>query len=139
MDKKQLPRGLRNCNPLNIVKSDNNWLGKIKPSADPVFEQFVSIEMGIRAAVLILKSYIKKHRVDTIAAIIHRWAPDGQKQEAAYIKFVTERMQLPANFRIDYANRNHVTMLLHAMAWFECGQEISYQYFYNAYALANRK
>lgn len=139
MATQQLPRGLRNCNPLNLVKSTNSWLGKITPSQDPVFEQFQSIEYGIRAAMITLRSYIRKHKVDTVAAIIHRWAPDGQKAEAAYVAFVCKQTQWQPSQRIRIENKNHVIMLMQAMAHFENGREIPYYLFERAYALAFNK
>ena len=34
-------RGMRNNNPLNIIKSEKiNWQGEVKPSTDPNFAQF---------------------------------------------------------------------------------------------------
>ena len=36
-----LARGMRNNNPLNIIKSEKiNWQGEVKPSTDPNFAQF---------------------------------------------------------------------------------------------------
>ena len=35
-----LARGMRNNNPLNIIKSEKiNWQGEVKPSTDPNFAQ----------------------------------------------------------------------------------------------------
>ena len=37
-------RGLRNNNPLNIIKSEKiNWQGEVKPSTDPNFAQFETV------------------------------------------------------------------------------------------------
>ena len=42
---------MRNNNPLNIVKSEKiNWQGEVKPSTDPNFAQFETLEYGLRAA-----------------------------------------------------------------------------------------
>ena len=44
-------RGMRNNNPLNIIKSEKiNWQGEVKPSTDPNFAQFETLEYGLRAA-----------------------------------------------------------------------------------------
>ena len=60
------PRGLRNNNPLNIIKSENiNWKGEVKPSTDRNFAQFETKEYGLRAALCLLrtkKSYVSQHR-----------------------------------------------------------------------------
>ena len=57
MMEKKLPRGIRNNNPLNIRKG-NNWKGEVSSSTDGEFEQFVSMQMGIRAGFKILKNYM---------------------------------------------------------------------------------
>ena len=44
-----LARGMRNNNPLNIIKSEKiNWQGEVKPSTDPNFAQFETLEYGLR-------------------------------------------------------------------------------------------
>ena len=49
-------RGLRNNNPLNIIKNKNiNWQGEVKPSTDPNFAQFETLEYGLRAAFKLLR------------------------------------------------------------------------------------
>ena len=55
-------RGMRNNNPLNIIKNKNiNWKGQLCNSTDPTFVQF-----------------------DTIS----RWAPETENQVSAYINTV---------------------------------------------------
>ena len=49
-----LPRGLRNNNPLNIRRSSQPWRGKVANPTDKDFEQFISMEDGLRAAFVIL-------------------------------------------------------------------------------------
>lgn len=83
----ELPRGMRLNNPCNIEISKNHWQGKITPSVDPVFEQFGSIEDGLRAAIIELKNYQLLDGITTIGNIkdeegnlvkqgfIPRWAP----------------------------------------------------------------
>ena len=54
-------RGLRNNNPLNIIKSEKiNWQGEVKPSTDPNFAQFETLEYGLRAAFKLLRTYYQK-------------------------------------------------------------------------------
>ena len=36
-------RGMRNNNPLNIIKSEINWQGEVKPSTDKNFAQFETL------------------------------------------------------------------------------------------------
>ena len=87
-----LARGMRNNNPLNIIKSEKiNWQGEVKPSTDPNFAQFETLEYGLRAAFKLLQTYYTKHGCRTITQIISRWAPETENQVVAYIKAVSQR------------------------------------------------
>ena len=48
-------RGVRNCNPLNIVHG-SKWKGLRPEQTDPRFCQFVSMQYGWRAALIILRN-----------------------------------------------------------------------------------
>ena len=52
-----LPRGIRNNNPLNIRKG-NNWKGERPNQTDKEFEEFESMQMGLRAAFILLRNYM---------------------------------------------------------------------------------
>ena len=76
---KRLPRGLRNNNPLNLIKSAKPWVGEIA-GKDTRFCTFSSMAYGYRAAFKTLDTY-------------SRWAPESDGNDTrAYIKFVCERM-----------------------------------------------
>ena len=66
---KTIPRGIRNNNPLNI-RIGNTWLGEVADPSDPSFEQFVSMQYGVRAACVLLRRYIRHYKRQTIQAII---------------------------------------------------------------------
>ena len=72
---KQLPRGIRNNNPLNIRHSFVNkpWQGQ--RSHDGKFCIFWDMESGYRAAFILLNTYNQKHQLWTVIDIINRWAP----------------------------------------------------------------
>ena len=58
---------------------------------DPSFFKFESMEMGWRAAFVILtKTYYHKYRLFTIRKIISRWAPPAENDTEAYIKRVSD-------------------------------------------------
>ena len=42
------PRGIRNCNPLNIRRSKDQWKGLAERQQDAAFCQFKSLEYGLR-------------------------------------------------------------------------------------------
>lgn len=65
-------RGIMNNNPGNIKKGIA-WDGLKTPSTDPVFDQFISPEYGIRALYKNLLTY-QKSGVNTLRKIISRWS-----------------------------------------------------------------
>ena len=122
-----LPRGLRNNNPLNIRISSLQWRGKIAENTDGAFEQFISLEYGLRAGLVNIRTYIKRDRLDSISVIIPRWAPalDGNDVRA-YVRLVSNKSGVPATRRLSYNDRFELCRIVWAMAWVECGQEISF-------------
>lgn len=129
------PRGLRNNNPLNIRVSHSAWQGKVTPNTDGSFEQFRSIEMGIRAAFIIVRRYIRFYHLDTPAGIIARWAPASENNTERYITTVCDRAQLARQTRLRYNDCATLCRLLQAMAFVEVGQSLPLSLFESAWAL----
>ena len=78
------PRGLRNCNPLNIRLSGDKWKGMKAQQQDGDFCQFESMEWGWRAAFrLLTRTYYHKYRWYNIRDIIHKWAPVAENNTRA--------------------------------------------------------
>ena len=85
-----LPRGIRNCNPLNIRRSKDKWKGMRAVQSDAQFVQFESLEWGWRAAFYLLtRTYYHKYRLFTIRAIVTKWAPAIENNTKAYIANVS--------------------------------------------------
>lgn len=84
-----LPRGLRNNNPGNLVKTNIPWAGKITPSGDPNFEQFTYLEYGIRAMASDTIHDVNAG-MNTIASLITEYAPPSENNTAAYIASVSD-------------------------------------------------
>lgn len=82
-------RGIKNNNPFNIRRGDNNWLGKVpySSSTDKEFEQFKTMRYGIRAGIILFKNYIKKG-YDTPYRILRRFAPPSENDVVSYLKFL---------------------------------------------------
>ena len=80
------PRGIRNCNPLNIRRTGDQWRGLADIQTDASFCQFRAMEWGWRAAFrLLTHTYYRKYGIDTIRAIVSRWAPAADNNdETAY-------------------------------------------------------
>ena len=124
MKSKQLPRGLRNRNPLNIRKSDQLWKGQT--GHDGKFCIFQSNEYGYRAAFRILKTYNTKYHIYSVREIIARWAPpnDGNNTRG-YIRKVCDLSGLRETDIIvaepSDGDPYNVVMLVWAMAIVENG------------------
>ncbi len=92
-EENKTPRGLRNNNPGNIRLSNTDWEGKVpnKDNTDGSFEQFTTKAYGVRALILLLRTYYSKHGLKTITGIIKRFAPSNENHTENYIKFVSDK------------------------------------------------
>ena len=138
---KKLPRGIRNNNPLNIRKG-NNWKGEVSRSTDGEFEQFVSMQWGIRAGFKILKNYMTGYggrvkALTNVHDIIHRWAPPSENNCRAYIDSVCRFSGLHEYERLQFSDRNKMLALVDGMIRVECGQPVSLDIIASAYDLCN--
>ena len=141
MMEKKLPRGIRNNNPLNIRKG-NNWKGEVANCSDGEFEQFVSMQWGIRAGFKILKNYMTGYggrvkALTNVHDIIHRWAPPSENNCKAYIDSVCRFSGLHEFERLQFSDRNKMLALVDGMIRVECGQPVSLDIIASAYDLIN--
>lgn len=125
----KLPRGIRNNNPLNIRKSPSRWKGKLTPSRDPEFEEFDTWEHGIRAAVLIIRTYITKYGINTPEGIIARWAPASENNVQNYVAYVSKVGLLSPRWSLALSSTLAISRLLWSMAQYECGRALDYPTF----------
>lgn len=121
---KTIPRGIRNNNPLNI-RIGNTWLGEEPNPTDPSFEQFISMQYGVRAACVLLRRYIRHYRRTTIPAIIAAWAPACENNTEAYIAAVCRYLEISPEEPIAYEDKDTICRLVQAMCKVENGQPIS--------------
>lgn len=131
------PRGIRNNNPLNIRKG-NKWKGERPDQKDRSFEEFVSMEFGIRAGFIILRKYITGYggltqKFNTIDKIVRRWAPPTENATQKYIDFVAKDMDISANQTISFTNKALMVNLVYAMIFVECGQRVDKERIESAY------
>lgn len=137
MDKQITPRGIRNNNPLNIRKG-NDWKGERPEQKDKSFEEFTSMEYGIRAGFIILRKYITGYngltqKFNTIEKLISRWAPAVENNTTAYISQVSKMTGIPATLKISFSQRNFMVAIVDAMIFVECGQHVDKQLIESAY------
>lgn len=82
-----LPRGLRNNNPGNIIKTNIPWNGKVLVNTDGHFEQFIELRYGIRALMRDLINDIRNGKTN-VNSLISEYAPAIENNTAAYISSV---------------------------------------------------
>lgn len=129
-----LPRGIRNCNPLNI-RIGNKWKGEVASPTDKEFEQFSCMHYGLRAGFILLRRYIERYHLDTVTEIISRWAPATENNTRAYINRVCERMGVSALEKISFSDRKTMVSLVDAMILNECGTTIANDLIEDAYTI----
>lgn len=138
-EKKKYPRGIRNNNPFNIKKG-NNWQGEKHPQTDPIFEEFESMVMGIRAALKLMRNHItgfggKRRKANTVALLIRVWAPATENNTTAYIKTVCQQTGYSQNDIIHFTDRRQIMAIARAMCFVECGEWLAPALFETAYDL----
>ncbi len=137
MDKKIEPRGIRNNNPLHIRKA-SNWQGEKHPQTDRSFEQFDSMQYGVRAGFIILRRYMSGYnglteKFNTIEKIVRRWAPPSENNTKAYIEQVSKLTGIPSTLKISFSQRSYMVAIVDAMIRVECGQPIDRMIIESAY------
>ena len=133
--KTNTPRGIRNNNPLNL-RVGNHWQGEVAAPTDRAFEQFTDMKWGVRAAFIVLRNYIRRHKCNTVRNIITRWAPSCENDTDRYIATVCRRAHLEPDQVIDFDQPDVMTALLLAMCFVENGCEISLDEAMEGYRLA---
>lgn len=133
--------GLKNNNYLNLKNGASRWLDageKDSKNDSKGHAVFTDPAYGVRAGILLLRSYFFKHNLRTIAEILARWAPASDtigsipgalpNVPADYSKFVADRMRISYNQKLDIFNEDksignigQLRDLFFAMAAYEIG------------------
>lgn len=119
----KMPRGIRNCNPLNIRRTKDKWRGLLEEQKDEEFFQFHTFYYGWRAAIIIITKSYRALGLRTISQIIRRWAPSNENDTETYIGFVEKysgvnRDEVLAPFPRDMEKYRNIFI---AMSKFEIG------------------
>lgn len=132
-------RGIRNNNPLNIKKGCN-WKGERPNQSDPVFEEFQTIQLGIRAAFKLMRNHITGYKgtrpkMNTLKKLIAVWAPPTENSTTRYVDYVSAQVGLSPSDIIDPDNRALMCKIARAMASVECGVWLEPELFESAWDL----
>jgi murein DD-endopeptidase MepM/ murein hydrolase activator NlpD len=135
------PTGIKNKNYLNVKNGASPWLdtgGKNSKTDSRGHAIFTDPAYGIRAGILLLRTYFFTHNLRTIAEILARWAPSTdtigslpgapQNSPLEYSQFVSGRMGIGYNQRLEIFNEDksignvgQLRDLFFAMAAYEVG------------------
>ncbi len=124
---------LVNPKPQTLARKNNNflnvkgrgWKGQI--GVDKIGHAvFSSPEYGFRAAALTLRSYAKKHKIQTVEAIVDRFCEAKGKTREQYIKHICRHLNVKPDEKFDLIRR--MPELLKAMGRFESGESIPPRY-----------
>lgn len=134
-----VPRGIRNNNPLNIRKG-NNWKGERKVQTDKAFEEFETLQYGLRAGLKLIRNQISgfngsRPKFNTIGKLIKVWAPPSENQTLRYIDFVCQAVGKQPFDIIRDDDQKLICDIARAMAFVECGQWIDIDQFESAWFL----
>lgn len=116
------PRGVRNNNPGNIIKGGDNWQGEVQGN-DPRYATFASPEAGIRAMGKTLLTYQEKHGLNSVEAIIARWAPATENNTVAYVATVAKEMGVKPDAALNLRDGDTLAKLTRAMIRVENGNQ----------------
>ena len=116
-----MSRGLRNNNPGNIRLSTVRYQGETVPSGDPAFKQFETIAWGYRALFMLLYTYQKKHRLNTLQSIIGRYAPPCENHTDGYTQAVSNWTGIPPQEALNTLDGSTMIPIACAMSRVENG------------------
>ena len=114
------PRGIRNNNPGNIVRTSGAWEGEVA-GQDAKFKTFATPEQGIAAVGRNLLSYEGKG-LNTISGIINRWAPPSENNTSEYVSTVSKAMGVSPDAKLNMKDPAVLTSLTRAIIKHENGQ-----------------
>lgn len=125
--KKKLPRGISNCNPGNIERGKDRWLGmSADQSSDSRFLVFDKPEAGLRAIMRLLINYQERHDIKTVRDAINRWAPPGENNSTAYVQHVARLTGLDPDEPVDFLDEYICVAVTKAIVRHENGEPKAY-------------
>ncbi len=131
-----MPRGIRNNNPGNLVRTRISWRGKIpqKLSKDNRFEMFIAPVYGVRAMIKDLKHDIEKGN-NTVPKLIQEYAPRFENNTEAYINKVCKDLKVSRTAQL-LPTKNTLRLLAFSITKVENGGEyMTYDLFERAYKI----
>lgn len=116
-------RGLRNCNPGNLRRTNDRWKGLRAVQTDKDFFQFTDMAHGYRAMMITLRNYVRRRGCRTLADIISRYAPSAENDTSVYLAYVCRSMGVSATCEPDLDDEATLCALASAISRMENGTD----------------
>ena len=114
------PRGLRNHNPGNLrLPASDTRPGYVGSDKDG-YSVFTSAQHGLESLARLLVNYGRAN-LNTIAAIIGRYAPISENDTAAYASYLAKRLKTETDAPLDMKSANTLADLMMGIVFFENG------------------
>lgn len=125
--------GISCNNPLNIRYNNfNRWQGL--KGINKGFCVFESMDYGLRAGIITLRTYINKHGLKSVSSILERFAPTTENNTCSYIRYVSSYI-LSCGGNPDSISFGHIDFcrMIVAMcmfeSWYRCSELDIYSIF----------
>jgi hypothetical protein len=130
----EMPRGFRNNNPGNLIKTAIPWQGKLphNVNTDSRFEQFSNFHYGLRAMIMDIHTKIEVKGLDTLSKIIPVYAPRHENNTARYIEVISKLSGFGPYQKLNADHRTLKAIII-PMVFHENGRNISASDFEAAY------
>lgn len=132
----ELPRGIRNRNPGNLENDGTKWEG-LDTAPDGVYLRFVSAIYGIRALAIDLYEKFEKDGLQTIDAIIAKYAPPNDNDTEAYQIAVSTFVQMPRDMLLSFDKPLIPSRIIRAIIEHENGKPENVDSWYSFATLSN--
>lgn len=122
-----MPRGLRNNNPFNLRPlRDVTWRGQVGID-EGNYLTFDTLASGIRAGMINLRNQQRLHQLDSVRAIITKYAPAADRNDTdAYIAAVARELGLTPDASINLmGSTDALAAFGGAVIFHENGQRVS--------------
>lgn len=122
LDRQNLPPGLRNNNPGNLIKTAIPWQGKLPQSAATRFERFVNIKFGLRALFRQIHTDVYKRKMN-LTQLLNKYAPTFENNTNVYIQTVSKETGIHPTQPI-YLTVDVIKKIVRAIVKVEIGKDV---------------
>lgn len=126
-------RGLRNNNPLNLRRTSIEWKGEKSEVTDKEFEEFETMEFGLRAGLINMRTQIR-NGYETLEKLIGRWAPPTENNTENYVKIVSEKSGYAPTDILDF-QKEELFSVVEAMVKIESGMDLDIELYEKAWEI----